>query len=123
MDDLIARFEDRYEQLYGEDAGAEETGHALVTIRVDGYGATTKPQLEQTGGQPGATADADPTVEGIYWPPVGEYLDTAVYDHADMHPGLEFAGPAVVRLRNTTVSVPPQNTARVDEYNNIIISE
>jgi len=32
-------------------------------------------------------------------------------------------GPAVVRLRNTTVAVPPRNTASVDGYDNIIISE
>jgi len=36
MDELLVRFEEQYEKLYGEDAGAEETGYALVTIRCDG---------------------------------------------------------------------------------------
>jgi len=121
MDDLLVRFGEKYEKLYCEDAGAEKTGYALVTIRCDGYGATTKPQLKQTDRTSGAAAE--PTTEAVYWPPAGERLDTAVYDHTDVHPGLVMDGPAVVRLRNTTVAVPPTNTANVDRYNNIIISE
>jgi N-methylhydantoinase A len=119
--DLVDRFEARYEQLYGEDAGAEETGHALVTIRCDGYGRTTKPQLERTTDTSEIEATADPSTEEIYWPPVSESLDTTVYDHTDVHPGLAIDGPAVVRLRNTTVTVPPRSTARIDGHNNIII--
>jgi len=121
MELLVDRFEEQYEQLYGEDAGAEESGYEMVTIRCDGYGNTTKPNLERP--EAAKTASPSPTTEEVYWPPSDEYLETDIHRADAVFPGNELDGPAIVRLPNTTVAVPPRNDGRVDGYNDIVISD
>ncbi|WP_254533595.1 hydantoinase/oxoprolinase family protein [Natrinema gelatinilyticum] len=118
--EVIARFEKKYEQLYGEGAGASQTGFELVTLRVDGYGKTTKPNLRAETS--GVKADGgNPETEEIFWPAEDRYMDTKVYYQDDIGPGMTFEGPAVMRLNNTTVAVPSADSGEIDEYNNIII--
>lgn len=117
MNTVIGRFEEKYADLYGEGAGASETGFEMVTIRVDGYGEQRKPNLRTTGD----ASYADPTTEEIFWPGQNAYVDTSVYYQNDMYSGLEADGPAVMRLDNTTVTVPPGSDAQIDKYNNIRI--
>jgi N-methylhydantoinase A len=116
--ELTDRFEEKYADRYGEGAGASETGFELVNIRCDGYGTTTKPNLQavedNATGQPSGK-------ESIFWPTVDKYLDTTVYYQSDVAVGQEIDGPAVLRLENTTVTVPQNDNARIDEYGNIVI--
>jgi len=118
MDDMIARFEAKYEDLYGEGAGASESGFEVVAVRVDGYGRTTKPQMEQSGG---STTTRPAGSESIYWPKESEHLDTAVYYQDDVGPGSTIDGPAIVRMENTTIAVPPTDICEVDEYSSFNI--
>lgn len=118
MNEVIARFEQKYEDLYGEGAGASETGFELVTLRVDGYGSTTKPELEATE-RADATGPAE--TETILWPEEGRRLETDVFYADDVGPGAEINGPAVLRLENTTVAVPNEDYAEIVGRNNITI--
>jgi N-methylhydantoinase A len=119
MDDLVAEFERRYEDLYGEGAGYSESGFEMVTIRCDVRGETTKPELRQPATEDAATPSNSET--DIFWPTAGEALATSVYEGADVRPGISIDGPAVVRLDHTTVTVPPGDTCRTDQYNNFVI--
>jgi N-methylhydantoinase A len=118
IDDMIARFEAKYEELYGEGAGASESGFELVAVRVDGYGRTTKPQLEQ---QAGSTEIAPAGTESVFWPRTSDHRDTTVYYEDDVGPGGTLEGPAVVRMENTTIAVPPGDTCEIDTYSNFNI--
>lgn len=118
IDDMVDRFEAKYEELYGEGAGASESGFELVAIRVDGYGETTKPELEQTV----TNGEASPTTtEDVFWPREGERLATSIYYEDDVSPGGHLDGPAVVRMENTTIAVPPGDTCDIDTYSNFNI--
>jgi N-methylhydantoinase A len=118
LNQVIGQFEAKYEDLYGEGAGASETGFELVTIRVDGYGETTKPQLEASETK---AASGNPQSEQVLWPEEGRRLETDVYYSDDIGSGMSIDGPAVLRLENTTVSVPARDVAEIDAYNNIVI--
>jgi N-methylhydantoinase A len=119
---VIGRFEEKYEELYGEGAGASQTGFELVTVRVDGYGESVKPSLQADGAKTETKADGGSVeTEEVFWPAEDRYLDTSIYYQDDVDPGLEFEGPAVMRLENTTVAVPMSDTGEIDEFNNIII--
>jgi len=119
VDDMIARFEGKYEELYGKGAGARESGFELVAVRVDGYGRTTKPQLESTA----ASAEGSPDgTENVFWPRESRRLETDIYYDDDVAPGASIAGPAVVRMENTTIAVPPNDSCKVDSYSNFTIS-
>jgi N-methylhydantoinase A len=120
MSQVIERFEKEYEKRYGEDAGAEETGYALVTVRCDGYGSTTKPNLEM---KPESVQTVENTLsEEVYWPSENRYLETPIYEGQHLNADLEIEGPGLIRLRNTTVSIPQESRGSVDKYNNIRIS-
>jgi N-methylhydantoinase A len=119
VDDMITRFEQKYEDLYGEGAGASESGFELVAVRVDGYGRTTKPQLEQTDSDGETSPDSS---EDVFWPREGRRLETDIYYEDDVGPGGDIDGPAVVRMENTTIAVPPNDTCEIDSYSNFNIS-
>lgn len=119
---VIGRFEDKYEELYGEGAGASQTGFELVTVRVDGYGESTKPNLRADSSVAETKADGGSVqTEEVFWPAEDRYLDTQVYYQDDIGPGMELEGPAVMRLENTTVAIPKSDQGEIDEYNNIVI--
>jgi N-methylhydantoinase A len=119
MDDLVTRFERRYEDLYGEEAGYSESGFEMVTIRCDVRGQTTKPQLQQS--TPKNVSSPPNSQTEVFWPAEGQSLATSVYDGADIQPGSSIDGPAIVRLDHTTVTVPPGDTCDTDQYNNFVI--
>jgi N-methylhydantoinase A len=118
IDGMVARFERKYEELYGEGAGASESGFELVAVRIDGYGHTTKPELERTDA--GGVTSADGT-EAVFWPRESERLETTVYYEDGVNPGGDIDGPAIIRLENTTVSVPPNDACEIDSYGNFIV--
>jgi N-methylhydantoinase A len=119
LEDMIARYEHKYEDLYGEGAGASETGFELVTLRVDGYGPTANPNLE--AGQSETPASQCGSTEEIFWPIADRRIETEIYYSEHVHPDSSIQGPAVIRLENTTAAVPPGDTADIDQYNNIIV--
>ena len=118
MEQVIGQFEQKYEDLYGAGAGASETGFELVTVRVDGYGATTKPELQASGSSGNGSNSA---TEWVLWPEVGQRLETDIYYGDDIGQDMKIDGPAILRLEHTTVAVPSEDSAIIDEYNNINI--
>ncbi|MFO7925613.1 hydantoinase/oxoprolinase family protein [Natronomonas sp.] len=118
IDGMIARFEEKYEELYGEGAGASESGFELVAVRIDGYGYTTKPKLGQTDTGGSTTSDS---VEEVFWPRESTHLETDIYYEDGITSGGSIEGPAVIRLENTTVSVPPNDRCQIDSYGNFVI--
>jgi N-methylhydantoinase A len=51
----------------------------------------------------------------------GEWLDAPVFQRDLLSPGNCFGGPAIVHEYSATTVVPPECTARVDEYSNIVV--
>jgi len=119
IDDLIERFEQQYEERYGEGSGYSEAGFELATLRIDAYGSVQSPQLQAEHGD---AAGGEPSVERITWPSSGATVETSVYYVEDIRPGLEIDGPAVVRMDHTTVTVPPADTCEIDPMGNFVIT-
>jgi len=51
-----------------------------------------------------------------YWPEVGGWRSTRVYDQGLLQPGNRVEGPALVEAEYTTVVIPPGHTYRIDEF-------
>ncbi|WP_273846751.1 hydantoinase/oxoprolinase family protein [Rubrobacter calidifluminis] len=51
----------------------------------------------------------------------GESVETAIYSRDSLSPGARIAGPAIVGQLDSTVVIPPGDTAEVDGYSNIIV--
>jgi N-methylhydantoinase A len=119
---LRKAFEERYQSLYGENAILPDVGVQLLRIGVDAVGTITKPALPSF-----ELAGADPSVAAaparqVYWPELGEWLKTSIYDGAALRPGNQLTGPAVIEHPGTTIVVPPGATAEVDRYANTVVT-
>ncbi|MDP9478903.1 MAG: hydantoinase/oxoprolinase family protein [Actinomycetota bacterium] len=122
MERLVADFETLYERLYGRGAGFREAGVQVINFRVEGIGRTSKPRLKSA--RDSGDGRATPSVQEqrtVYWPERKEFVPTDVYRGEDLAAGHVVRGPAVIEEAFTTVVVHPGQTARVDEYGNIIV--
>ncbi|MBL8697656.1 MAG: hydantoinase/oxoprolinase family protein [Alphaproteobacteria bacterium] len=57
----------------------------------------------------------------VFFDEVQDFVDTPVYDHHRLVPGVGIAGPAIVEQRESTVVVGPRATARLDARGNLIM--
>ena len=115
-------------RLYNE-RHAKEFGYVLppiaeveiASVRVAAFGSfqkfIPKKSIEHT------------TLEGalketrkVFFSESGGFVDTQIYDRSKLGPNLSFEGPAIVEQTDSTVVVPPNFSAKVDEYLNIILS-
>ena len=52
----------------------------------------------------------------------GEFMDSTVYDRALMPPGSSVQGPAMIEEYASSTPIPPNHTAAIDRYRNIVIT-
>ena len=69
-----------------------------------------------------ADGDAVKGVRSAYFPEAGGFVDTTVYDRARLAPGCEFAGPAVVEEKGSTLVIGPAGGARVTASGNLVVT-
>lgn len=91
----------------------------IFGLRVTAIGTVPKPEFPKYGPS-GNLEDAVKEVREVYFD--GEFIPTKVY-HREKLPVLsEIQGPAIVDQLDTTTVIPPDFTAKVDVYKNLIIS-
>ena len=117
LNQFISRFKSRYRELYHY--LPDHTPIELLTWRVRVSGRRAQVKLAQL-----AQSDADPSPARksercAYFPALGDFVATAVYDRYRLCAGMEFTGPAIVEERESTIVVPPGMRASVDAYGNI----
>ena len=117
ISNICAAFQSAYEKEYSYrlDAPVEMVGiHLAVSA---GIGKLTL--RREKSGPPDAQAAlkgrriVDYALEGCH--------EAAIYDGAQLMPGMRFEGPAIVEDSGTTVVVHPQNRVEIDPFRNIII--
>ena len=105
---VIGAFARDYGQRYGEGSQSPEAGIRVNTMRVASYVSTTKLDfadvLPQPGGQPAPPAKSSRVCHFVGH---NQPLETALYDFADLDPGMRVNGPAIVSSPATTYLVEP----------------
>jgi len=110
-------FERRHEQQFGFTL---EAPLEIANLRVIGKGTMQGVTIDET--EPG---EADPSAAVIDSSEVyfdGAYHETTIYDRAELRPGNELDGPAIVTDDDSTVVVQPDHAALIDRYGNIEIT-
>ncbi len=114
-------------KLYN-DRHAKEFGYALppiaeveiASIRVAAFGSFKKfiprKSTEQT-----TLENALKGTRNVFFGEAGGFVESQIYDRSKLGPGLSLKGPAIIEQVDSTVVVPPNFTARVDDYLNIIL--
>lgn len=122
LEQTIELFEHLYEEKYGKESAYREAGIELVSFRLRGEGRVRKPDFTlREAGEGDASHAVVKTVEA-WVDKAGELQEVNGYDFHRMRPGNAVDGPAVVWTPITTLVVAPGQTARVDEYMNLVIA-
>ena len=118
LDNMDGAFHAAHERAYGH--ALRDRPVEAVNLRVHAVGRVEKPDFAAAPETPNDGSDAlighKPTVYAA-----GHIL-TALYDRARLRPGAAFAGAALVFQFDSTVFIPPNWSARVDGYGNLILS-
>lgn len=124
MHTVVADFEQRYAELYGEGTGFSAAGVQAITFRVRATGVLPfSPRLPELAAADGPDpAAALHTTRKVSLDARHGFVDTPVYDYRLLRHGHVIAGPAVIEVPTTTVVVPPAMTGTVDHLGNLVIS-
>jgi len=111
VEDLVERFEREYDRLYGR-RGPRVPVEA-ITWRVVSSGP--RPLLQSANGGSATGSQRLRGARPAYFPSLGGYVETPVYDRYALAAGFAFTGPAVVEERESTLVVGPGDEAVVRE--------
>jgi N-methylhydantoinase A len=118
---LVDQFEERYEGRYGAGSGYRAAGVTTSTVSV----SVTAPQSLVVSTHPPLVAGSPTSAESeraVFWPEVGEFVDTPILDGSRFSPGGWISGPAIIEYPDTSVAVRPGDRADVDSMGNIMIT-
>jgi N-methylhydantoinase A len=119
LEDLVARFEETYEQTYGKGSAFREAGIELTNVRVEAFGAARRPELwiEASSQAP------RPSRRRIFEPVAMQWMETAVYNWRELTVGFVVQGPAVIEHPETSVFVAAGQVASLGQGANITIEQ
>jgi N-methylhydantoinase A len=111
---VVEDFHEIHAQMYGH--ALENRRVEIVNMRLQAVGKVIKPEIEP---EKLANADVRPAYLGDKKSPFGGIM--ALYDRAELHPGMRFSGEALVFQLDSTVYIASGWSARVDGYRNLIV--
>jgi N-methylhydantoinase A len=115
---ITAGFEETYRELYGRKG--PDVPLEIINWRVVASGP--RPEMSfKLSSETSARRDPRKGSRRAYFPECGGFVDTAVYDRYALKAKMEFAGPAIVEERESTLIVGARGRARVDESLNVIL--
>jgi N-methylhydantoinase A len=91
----------------------------IYGLQLTAIGTVPKPEFPKYGPS-GSLEDALKDIREVYFE--NEFVSTKVYDREKIPVTSEIHGPAIVEQLDSTTVIPPEFTAVVDEYRNIIIT-
>jgi N-methylhydantoinase A len=122
-----------YERLYGKGTALSHAGMEAVLFRVDAIGKIPKPPFRRQAFVSGSSKPVIKGLRNVYFRHVkktvgrlasrgaGKFVKTTVFDGPSLKAGNKIRGPAIVDYPTTTVVIPPERTAEVDAYMNVLI--
>jgi N-methylhydantoinase A len=120
LDRLCDRFEAAYERIYGPATGYRQAGIEATTFRVVATARTDQPAVAQSVSADRPGTPALPVASGHRAVFFADWVDgTPVYAAADLGPGHQLSGTAVVDFPTTTLVLYPGQEASVDSHGDL----
>jgi N-methylhydantoinase A len=117
---IVADFQRKYDELYGEGAGFPGAQMEIESMRVTAVGAMQKPRV---AGEPGEARTPEPDLHrDVYWSDTKSTVSTPIYRGDGLTAGHSVAGPAIVELPMTSVVLGSGQSASIDEYGNVVVA-
>ncbi|MDY6971244.1 MAG: hydantoinase/oxoprolinase family protein [Thermodesulfobacteriota bacterium] len=121
IDDIQRRFIEYYTRLYGEGAAFVEAGMEIMAQSVT---ATILSPAAPPASRPLGSADGSKALKGkrnVYWEKFGDFHSTGIYDFQAMMPGNTIKGPSIIEAATTTLVIPPDLSAMMNEYGQVVV--
>jgi N-methylhydantoinase A len=115
---ISASFEETYRRLYGR--LGPPVAIEIVNWRVLTSGPKPKVRLD-IALQADAEVNVRKKARPAYFPELGGFIETPVFDRYGLARGASIDGPAVIEERESTVIMGPGSRGRVDEHWNLIV--
>lgn len=122
VDQVLARFEADYEELYGERTGNSAAGFSIATLRVRASAPVSDFALEPAPPGDGTARAEAPTREVVFPGSAHGRVTTRIYRGAELAAGDTVTGPAVLEYPNTTAVLHPGDAASIDVFGNLVIT-
>ncbi|EJL71344.1 N-methylhydantoinase A/acetone carboxylase, beta subunit [Variovorax sp. CF313] len=119
VEELLARFHANYVALYGR--AVSGTDAEVITWRVRASGPKAPVSLASLRSESNVARDARKGTRPVFFSELGKYVDTPVYDHYALVPGVPVEGPAIIEQRESTVVMGPNASASLDAQHNLIM--
>ena len=121
LDEVVTTFHATH--LKEHNFAAEDTGVEIYRISLRAIGLTPRMDAAPADLIDPATFAPEPLeVRDVLFPDEVARLATPVYDRAGLPPGAVLTGPCIVDQLDSTTVVPPQTSARVDEWGNLLLT-
>jgi N-methylhydantoinase A len=117
LQNLVDRFEETYEQVYGKGSAFRPAGIELTNARVEAFGKTRRPDVRVTL----STGNARLGKRRLFEPVANRWMEASVCNWRDLVVDQSIEGPAVIEHPETSVFVAASQVARLDANSNIII--
>jgi N-methylhydantoinase A len=116
---LAKRFHEVYRQTYGIDADAPPQ---FVNARV-----RVVRMVDKLSPRPHAVSERNPSMalageRPASFAELGRFTPTPVFDWSRLDPGCRLVGPAIVEGADATIVVPPDYSAAVDRWRNVVLA-
>lgn len=118
LKDACGRFHAEHEREYMYSRREQEI--EIYGLRVAGIGVTKKPKLKKYP-RKGDVKAAYKGTRNVFFKETKGFTETEIYDRFKLVPGFEIEGPAIVEQMDSTLVIPPEMNANVDDYLNILM--
>jgi N-methylhydantoinase A len=118
VDELVDRFQAKYEALYGKGSALRGSGVEFTTLRTEATSEVVKPKpapQKLTTDKPKAAGSRK-----VFFYREG-FHDAAIYRSGELRPGMKILGPAIVERPDTTVVIGVDQYLEVESYGNMIL--
>jgi len=118
---LVDDFERLYEQKFGRGSAFRAAGVEMTAFRLTASGLMPRPKLEKFALGSSSPAAAKLGERDIFVAARKSMRRASIYDFTKLSPGNAIQGPGVIHTPITTIAVQDSQTARMDEFRNIVI--
>lgn len=119
LEEAVDKFHQEHQRAYAySDPNVDVE---IYGLGIEAIGTVSKPEFAAEKSD-GVLEDAIKGHRNVYFEEAGGFTETPIYRRSDIPVDATIVGPAIVEQLDSTVVIPPEFSAKVDAYKNIIIS-
>ena len=116
---LERMFHGQHQSLFGH--SSPDAAVEFFTLSVSAIGPTDKGRMFEIEKGTAISEQAKKGTRRVYFKEFNGYEDCSTFDRLRLKANNVISGPAIIEQMDTTIVIPPNQVAKVDQYGNIVI--